>query len=67
MSSFIILLPNQSGAINYQNELRGKPYQLKIGNSLSSKIPYANPDDFLTFRWFKLNVMCPEQPWICEQ
>ena len=30
-------------------------------------IPYENTGDFLTFGWFKLHVMCREQPWICWQ
>ena len=44
----------------------GKPYRLKIGDSWSPDIPYENPGDFLTFEWFKTNVMCLDQPWICE-
>ena len=45
----------------------GLPYMLKVDNSWSPPIPYSNPGDFLTFRWFKKNVMCLEQNWICEQ
>ena len=45
----------------------GVPYQLKISSSWTEKIPYENPGDFLTFRWFKYNVMCLDQPWICSR
>ena len=49
-----------------RRQLPGVPYQLKVGSEWSEQIPYDNPEDFLTFRWFKQNVMCKEQPWICE-
>ena len=61
-----------SGTLRRKNHLseerkqhRGIPYQLKIGASWSEKIPYQNPETFLTFKWFKTIVMCKEQPWIC--
>ena len=44
----------------------GKPYVLKIGDNWTPSIPFLNPGDFLTFRWFKQKVMCLDQPWICE-
>ena len=43
----------------------GAPYLLKIGNRWSPKLPYENPGNFLTFNWFKINVICREQTWIC--
>ena len=46
--------------------LIGAPYQLKVSSSWTAKIPYENPEQFLTFRWFKYNVMCLDQPWICD-
>ena len=42
-----------------------KPYLLKFDKEWSEHIPYEDPGYFLTFRWFKQNVMCKEQPWIC--
>ena len=44
----------------------GAPYVLKVGSRWTPAIPYENPGDFLTFRWFKDNVLCVEQPWICK-
>ena len=52
--------------INLPNQEKGLPYVLKIGDSWSSPIPYSNPGDFLTFKWFRKNVVCLEQPWICD-
>ena len=42
------------------------PYLFKVDKEWSEAIPYDNPGYFLTFRWFKKNVMCKEQPWICQ-
>ena len=47
------------------DERRGIPYMLKIGHEWTTRIPYENPGDFVTFSWFKTNVVCPDQPWIC--
>ena len=53
--------------INTPNQKPATPYQIKIGQEWSSKIPYDNPEDFLTFKWFKQNIMCLDQPWICRE
>ena len=37
-----------------------------MGNFWSRDIPYENPEEFVTFKWFKKNIMCQAQPWICE-
>ena len=55
---------NQSNYVSFSQP--GAPYQLKVGHNWTPRIPYENPDHFLTFRWFKHNVMCQEQSWICE-
>ncbi|XP_063728184.1 uncharacterized protein LOC134855576 [Symsagittifera roscoffensis] len=34
-------------------------------NKMFHFFPYNNIKDQLTFEWFKLNIMCDEQPWIC--
>ena len=46
-------------------EQPGLPYLLKVGHHWAPKIPYENPRDFITFSWFKKNVICADQPWIC--
>ena len=56
---------NQSDVVRFERP--GAPYQLKVGHQWSAQIPYDNPDDFLSFHWFKHQVMCQEQPWICGQ
>ena len=43
----------------------GTPYLLKLGKKWSTDIPYDNPGHYLTFHWFKWNVICLEQAWIC--
>ena len=43
------------------------PYRLQVGETWSPDIPYEHPDHFLTFNWFKKNVMCQDQPWICGE
>ena len=46
----------------------GFPYRLKIGyDGWTPDIPYENPGDFLTFEWFKKNIICKDQKWICEK
>ena len=55
---------SHEGGLN--REMYGRPYQLKVGDSWTPKIPYINPRYFLTFQWFKVYIMCPEQPWICD-
>ena len=46
----------------------GFPYLLKIGSEgWTLDIPYENPEDFVTYEWFKINVICKDQMWICEQ
>ena len=47
-------------------EKHGAPYQLKLGLHWSPRIPYENPGQFLTFRWFKNKVICKDQSWICN-
>ncbi|XP_063726948.1 uncharacterized protein LOC134854572 [Symsagittifera roscoffensis] len=32
----------------------------------SSSFPYEDPGRFLTFHWFKHNIMCRDHLWICE-
>ena len=49
----------------FRDERQGIPYLLKVGDRWTPKIPYENPVDFITFSWFKTNVMCSDQPWIC--
>ena len=50
----------------FRDERHGIPYLLKVGDNWTPRIPYENPIDFITFSWFKSNVMCPDQPWICQ-
>ena len=52
---------------NMRDEQPGAPYQLKVGFQWTSHIPYENPGDFLTFQWFKTNIMCADHPWICAR
>ena len=49
-----------------RHEHHGAPYQLKVGHNWSARIPYENPDQFLTFRWFKNKVICKDHSWICS-
>ena len=51
--------------LSFHSGREGTPYQLRIGENWSPEVSYENPDHFITFRWFKLNVICLEQPWIC--
>ena len=44
-----------------------RPYRLKIGSEWTPDIPYENPQKFLTFNWFKINVVCRDQQWICRR
>ena len=61
-----LLRSNHHVSLNFQK--RGAPYRLRIGrHHWTPPIPYENPGDFLTFRWFKLNIMCQDQPWICKE
>ena len=60
-------LKHEQQRSDMHEEPQGKPYQLKVGQGWSPKIPYDNPGYFLTFRWFKHYVMCPDQPWICRE
>ena len=39
---------------------------IEVGHHWTPKIPFKNPGDFLTFNWFKKNVICADQPWICS-
>ena len=41
------------------------PYILKVGNDWTPQFPYENPEHFITFKWFKINIICAEQHWIC--
>ena len=43
----------------------GIPYILKAGRHWTPKVPYDNPGSFITFSWFKNNVICADQSWIC--
>ena len=50
----------------YSPYMPGVPYVLGHNKrNLTHSIPYGNPADFLTFRWFRRNVICRGQPWIC--
>ena len=42
------------------------PYQMKIGLGWSAVIPAQRLNRFLTFSWFKQNIICKSQPWICN-
>ena len=48
-----------------KHEQPGVPYRLSVGRSWTPQFPYTNPGDFLTFRWFKIKIICADQPWIC--
>ena len=57
---------NYNSDTGKQMAMAGVPYQLRVGYSnWTPPLPYQDPGDFLTFRWFKLNIMCQDQPWIC--
>ena len=43
------------------------PYKLKVGDHWTPEIPFRNAGDFLTFKWFKINILCRDQPWICGE
>ena len=55
---------DRSGLMFHRNDA---PYRLKVGKSWTPEFPFENPEHFLTFNWFKKNVMCLDQPWICKQ
>ena len=61
------LLKRRSLSESEGKPLPGAPYQLKVGPHWSPEIPYHNPEEFLTFHWFKHNLMCKDQPWICQE
>ena len=46
-------------------QLVGAPFIVQMGSEWSPRIPFSNPEDFVTFRWFKQNFICRAQPWIC--
>ncbi|XP_075247738.1 uncharacterized protein LOC142340869 isoform X3 [Convolutriloba macropyga] len=46
----------------------GYPYLLNfLDDSVSHLFPYNEPRSSLTFWWFKHNVICRAQPWICNE
>jgi len=47
--------------------MAGEQHQIGIPHVASRAFPYDNPGQFLTFHWFKHNIMCKAQPWICEE
>ena len=51
--------------VSFKSEKEDTPYQLRIGENWSHEVSYENPGQFITFRWFKWNVICLEQPWVC--
>ena len=51
---------------NNQSPVVGVPYMLNVGSFWSPRFPYENPEEFITFRWFKKNFICRENPWICR-
>ena len=55
--------PNQFEG--YRTHRPGLSYILKVGSQWTPRIPYENPEDFLIFSWFKKNLICAAQPWIC--
>ena len=61
-------LKTQSHPFLIGDHLPGFNYILGIDHvDFDIQIPYQNPEDFLTFKWFKHNVICRDQPWICDQ
>ena len=59
-------LKRESHRSGLRDQRQGIPYLLKVGVEWTPRIPFENPADFITFSWFKTNVMCPDQPWICQ-
>ena len=48
-------------------QLPGVPYVLgNNAENLNLQFPYENPGGLLNFTWFKSNVICREQSWICD-
>ncbi|XP_075247712.1 uncharacterized protein LOC142340855 isoform X3 [Convolutriloba macropyga] len=46
----------------------GYPYLLSsLDESLAYWFPYNDPRSQLTYWWFKHNIICREQPWICHK
>ena len=44
-----------------------RDYSLYVpGSSSVFLFPWQDLRNLLTFDWFKLNVVCKEQPWICR-
>ena len=59
-----------------RNVIEGVPYII-LGREYGSKIgvpgidslliEFADPRKDLTFHWFKHNIMCKHNPWICDE
>ncbi|XP_063729186.1 uncharacterized protein LOC134856828 [Symsagittifera roscoffensis] len=41
-------------------------YLFPSGDQIIREFKSENIEDILTFDWFKWNIMCEEQPWICQ-
>merc|ERR1712150_451588 len=60
---------------NLDRTLAGAPYvilgreynQHGLPHMDSQTFDWDNPAQNLTFHWFKHNIMCKSQPWICEE
>ena len=60
-----------TGSLRKYSNLRGGryrsfPYQMKIGLRWSDPIPAKKLKQVITYSWFKQNVICSSQPWICN-
>ena len=57
-----------SGHIRLSGGVINKNYVIPVGqlNDSVIVIPYETLEQYLTFDWFKENVICKEQSWICQ-
>ncbi|XP_075263554.1 uncharacterized protein LOC142355206, partial [Convolutriloba macropyga] len=47
---------------------RDVPYILDLlGSSVAFLFPYNETEIYLTYWWFKHNIICRDQPWICVE
>ena len=55
-----------SHSVGVLAQQKDKLYSLKVGASWTPLFPYRDPGYFLTYQWFKRNVICRSQAWICN-